>query len=81
MKLLIPFVYAYYVVRGIVTSPIYAWRRTCSYLRNSRNENKRGGYLPAPRFTDEHGKPVEDQPHKRRRRGHRGGRKHKKHHN
>ena len=88
MKMLAPFVYLFYFIRGIFTSPLYAWRRTKAlYGRMYQNPSR---HLPPPKrpkyqgpqFISENGvEQPADPPHKRRRRGHRGGRKHKKHHN
>ena len=78
MKLFAPVVYLYYFLKGIVTSPLYAWRRTMSFYKNPKPKVEKS--YPGPKFVgasfDGHFDPTK--PHKRRK--HRGGRKHRKFH-
>ena len=78
MKLFAPFVYLYYFIRGIFTSPLYAWRRTKSFYGRKRSPEKKRNDVPSPIFVDENGNAKSFDGKRRRRRGHRGGRKHKK---
>lgn len=75
--------FVYYLVKAFLTSPMYACRRAKSFASGNRKrrDDRRGRRDDGPTFISDPADADSTQPAKRRRRGHRGGRKHKRHHN